>query len=69
MHLRSTLAFFKFLVRRPVPVHVELTAAAGGVGLRGLRENQRVRGLYSGSFLIFSFSVSLSSRAITRECA
>lgn len=44
----------------PVPVHVAMTADRGSA--------QRVRGLYSGSLLIFSFSVSLSSRAITREC-
>lgn len=30
MHLRSPFAFWKFLVRRPVPVRVEPTAAAGG---------------------------------------
>lgn len=32
------------------------------------RPAQRVRGVYSGSLCSFSFSASLSSRAITKEC-
>lgn len=32
------------------------------------RPAQRVRGVYSGSRRSFSFSASLSSRAITKEC-
>lgn len=67
MHLRSTFAFLQ------IPRSTSRPSAHGNDSCRERwsREtprDQRVRGLYSGSFLIFSFSVSLSSLAITKEC-
>lgn len=69
MHLRSTFAFLNssFDVPSQCTWNRQLPREVWSCG--GLQDHQRVRGLYSGSFLIFSFSVSLSSRAITRECA
>lgn len=65
MHLRSTLLKFLVLTSRPSAHGNDSCREGWSWRLRG---HQRVRGLYSGSFLIFSFSVSLSSLAITREC-
>lgn len=66
MHLRSTFA-------SEIPRLTSSPSASGHASCRercgvGAPGRQRVRGLYSGSFLIFSFSASLSSLAITKEC-
>lgn len=66
MHLRSTFASeIPRLTSRPSARGHDSCRKRCGAGAPG---SQRVRGLYSGSFLIFSFSASLSSLAITKEC-
>lgn len=62
MHLRPTLAFP--VVRPDFPSQCTWSDRRR----EGAPPRQRVRGLYSGSFLSFSFSVSASSLAITKEC-